>query len=144
MRLPLRHPQRPVSNSSCLLRLISTRRPRVRLAAAMIAALILPRAFSSAPRAAIVSPVDAPALVQLKQDAEASARAGDFSAELAAWPSAIALLPIGLRQHAAVAERIDALTRTGGPAVSNPEMPKQGIWKWLGGLTDRLASSSGK
>lgn len=78
--------------------------------------------------------VHAPALVQLKQDAEASARAGDFSAELAAWRSAIALLPIGSRQHAAVAERIDALTRTGGAAVSNPEMPKQGIWKWLGGL----------
>jgi Zn-dependent protease len=78
--------------------------------------------------------VHAAALNQLKQEAEAAARAGDFAAELAAWRSAVALLPIGSRQHAAVGERIDALTRGGGPAVSTPEMPKTGIWKWLGGL----------
>jgi Zn-dependent protease len=73
------------------------------------------------------------ALNQLKQDAETAARA-DFAAELAAWRSAIALLPPGSRQHAAVGDRIDALTRSGGPAVSTPEMPRHGIWKWLGGL----------
>lgn len=78
--------------------------------------------------------VHAEALNQLKQDAEAAARAGDFAAELAAWRSAIALLPPRSRQHAAVGERIDALTRSGGPAVSTPEMPRRGIWKWLGGL----------
>jgi len=78
--------------------------------------------------------VHASALNQLKQDAEAAARGGDFATELAAWRSAIALLPVGSRQHAAVGERIDALTRAGGPAVSTPEMPKRGIWKWLGGL----------
>jgi Zn-dependent protease len=78
--------------------------------------------------------VHAAALNQLKQDAEAAARAGDFAGELAAWRSAIALLPAGSRQHATVGERIDALTRNGGPAVSAPEMPKSGIWKWLGGF----------
>ena len=78
--------------------------------------------------------VHAASLNQLKQEAEAAARAGDFTTELAAWRSAVALLPIGSRQHAAVGERIDALTRSGGPAVVTPEMPKSGIWKWLGGL----------
>ena len=78
--------------------------------------------------------VHAAALNQLKQDAEAAAHAGDFAAELAAWRGAIALLPAGSRQHIAVGERLDALTRSGGPAVSTPEMPRRGIWKWLGGF----------
>ena len=74
-------------------------------------------------------------LHQLKAGAEAAARAGDYVGELTAWRSAAELLPPGSRQHTAVGERIDALTRVGGPAVSAPaEVPKTGIWKWLGGL----------
>ena len=78
--------------------------------------------------------VHATTLNQLKTEAETAARAGDYAAELAAWRSAAALLPAGSRQHAAVGERIDALTRAGDPAMSAPEMPRSGVWKWLGGL----------
>ena len=74
-------------------------------------------------------------LNDLKSQADTAAGAGDHSAELAAWRSAAALLPADSRQHAVVCEKIDALTRTGGPAVSTPaEMPATGPWKWLGGL----------
>jgi Zn-dependent protease len=73
-------------------------------------------------------------LNQLKADAEAAAQAGDYTAELAAWRSAAALLPVGSRQHTAVGEKIDALTRAGGRAISAPDVPKTGPWKWLGGL----------
>jgi Zn-dependent protease len=79
--------------------------------------------------------VHAAALNQLKADAEAATQAGDYGAELAAWRSAAALLPVGSRQYAAVAGKLDALTRVGGPAVSAPkEVPKTGVWKWLGAL----------
>jgi Zn-dependent protease len=79
--------------------------------------------------------VHAATLNQLKADAEFAADAGDYTAELAAWRSAVALLPAGSRQHAAVGEKIDALTRAGGAAVSPPAgLPASGPWKWLGGL----------
>jgi Zn-dependent protease len=79
--------------------------------------------------------VHAATLNQLKTAAEAAAQAGDYAAELAAWRSAAALLPIDSRQYTAVGEKIDALTRVGGRAVSAPvDVPKTGAWKWLGGL----------
>lgn len=78
--------------------------------------------------------VHAVALNQLKADADAAAHAGDHAAELAAWRSAAALLPVDSRQHAAVGGKIDALTRAGGPAMSAPAVPQAGRWKWLGGL----------
>ena len=79
--------------------------------------------------------VHAATLNQLKAEAEAAAQAGDYTAELAAWRSAAALLPVDSRQHTAVGEKIDALTRAGGRAVSAPaDVPKTGPWKWLGGL----------
>ena len=79
--------------------------------------------------------VHASELKRLKEDADAAAAVHDYAAELAAWRSAAALLPPGSRQAAAVAEKIEALTRPGGPASRAPEeMPKTGIWKWLGGL----------
>ena len=75
------------------------------------------------------------ALNQLKADAETAAQAGDYVAELAAWRSAAALLPVGSRQYAAVGEKIDGLTRAGGRAISAPAaLPQTGPWKWLGGL----------
>jgi len=74
-------------------------------------------------------------LNQLKADAEAAAQAGEYVAELAAWRSAAALLPVGSRQYTAVGEKIDELTRAGGRAISAPAvLPKTGPWKWLGGL----------
>jgi Zn-dependent protease len=74
-------------------------------------------------------------LNRLKADAEAAAAARDSAAELAAWRSAAALLPGGSRQAIAVGEKIDALTRAGGASSRAPEeMPKTGIWKWIGGL----------
>ena len=79
--------------------------------------------------------VHAATLNQLKAEAEAAAQAGDYTAELAAWRSAAALLPVDSRQHTAVGEKIDALTCAGGRAISAPaEVPKTGPWKWLGGL----------
>jgi Zn-dependent protease len=79
--------------------------------------------------------VHAVTLNQLKAEAEAAGRAGDYSAELAAWRSAAALLPVDSRQHTAVGEKIDALTRAGGRATSAPaDVPTTGRWKWLGGL----------
>jgi Zn-dependent protease len=79
--------------------------------------------------------VYAATLNQLKADAEAAAHAGNYTAELAAWRSAAALLPVGSRQYSAVGEKIDTLTRAGGRAISAPvEVPKSGPWKWLGGL----------
>jgi len=79
--------------------------------------------------------IHAATLKRLKADAEAAAAARDYAAELAAWRSAAALLPPGSRQADAVTEKIDALTRPGGPAARAPEeMPKSGIWKWVGGL----------
>jgi Zn-dependent protease len=78
--------------------------------------------------------VHSEALNRLKAEADAAAAAHDYAAELAAWRSAAALLPAGSRQALAVAEKIDALTRRGGPASAPAEMPKTGIWKWIGGL----------
>jgi Zn-dependent protease len=79
--------------------------------------------------------VHAATLNQLKADAETAAQAGDYTAELAAWRSAAALLPVDSRQHTAVGEKIDALTRAGGRAISAPaDVPTKGRWKWLGAL----------
>jgi Zn-dependent protease len=79
--------------------------------------------------------VHAAALNRLKAEAEAAAAASDYAAELAAWRAAASLLPVDSRQAIAVGAKIDALTRAGGPAVSAPaEMPRTGIWKWIGGL----------
>src|SRR5512132_625900 len=78
--------------------------------------------------------VHSAALNQLKLDAESAAAAGDYGAELAAWRSAAVLLPDGSRQAIAVAAKIDALTRTGTAAGTPAEMPKTGLWKWVGGL----------
>ncbi len=74
------------------------------------------------------------ALNQLKADAETAAQAGNYNAELAAWRSAAALLPIDSRQYTAVGEKIDALTRAGGRAISAPDVPTSGPWKWLAAL----------
>jgi Zn-dependent protease len=79
--------------------------------------------------------VHAASLARFKADAEAAARSADYTAELAAWRGAAALLPEGSRQSAAVAAKIEALTRVGGAAVSAPaEIPDSGPWKWLAGL----------
>lgn len=73
------------------------------------------------------------ALNQLKDDAEAAARAGDRAAEIAAWRAAAALLPAESRQHAAVLAKIDALTRNRA-RVSDEPPPRHGTWKWIGAL----------
>lgn len=79
--------------------------------------------------------VHADTLAQLKVSAEAAAAAGNHVAELAAWREAALLLPPGSRQYAIVCAKIDALTRTGGGAVSAPaQIPSSGPWKWLSGL----------
>lgn len=75
------------------------------------------------------------ALVTLKTEAEAAAAAGDYFAELSAWRSAAALLPPNSRQYAAVASKIDILTKTGAPAGGpDVDLPSSGPWKWLAGL----------
>jgi Zn-dependent protease len=74
-------------------------------------------------------------LTQLKQQAEAAARAGDVGAELAAWRAASALLPEASRQHAFVLERIDSLARSVPATPAAPDAPPtHGPWRWLGGL----------
>ncbi len=50
-------------------------------------------------------------LKELAGSAEAAERAGDPSTALGAWREAIALLPPASRQHAVLADRIDALSR---------------------------------
>jgi Zn-dependent protease len=78
--------------------------------------------------------VHAATLGRLKADAEAAALAGDYSTELALWREAAALLPPNSKQYTAVVSKIAALTRSGGAAVSQPEVPMTGPWKWLGGM----------
>jgi Zn-dependent protease len=79
--------------------------------------------------------VHAATLKQLRVDAETAAARGDSAAELAGWQSAAALLPADSRQYAAIAQRIDALSRVARPAGSAPaELPTTGPWKWVSGL----------
>jgi Zn-dependent protease len=76
--------------------------------------------------------VHAAALARLKADAEAAAGAADHSAELGLWREAAALLPPNSKQYAAVMSKIEALTRAGGKAVAEPDIPTTGLWKWIG------------
>ena len=78
--------------------------------------------------------VHAAALARLKAEAETAAGAADHSTELALWREAAALLPPNSKQYTAVLSKIEGLTRAGGPAVSSPEVPTTGPWKWLGGM----------
>jgi Zn-dependent protease len=62
-------------------------------------------------------------LKDLAQEAEQAAREGDFPAALAAWRSALELLPAGSRQHETVAARIADLGRRVESAPSPPGAP---------------------
>lgn len=76
------------------------------------------------------------ALRDLTARAEAAAAAGDLRESLAAWRSALDLLPPGSRQHAAVAQRLETLSNqveASGTAPA-PPVPTTGAWKWLAGL----------
>lgn len=78
--------------------------------------------------------VHAGALKQLGEQARAAAERADVSAELAAWRTALSLLPHASRQHGQVRDKIDALSRAleaGGQALP-PQAPqgtqrKQGV-----------------
>ena len=74
----------------------------------------------------------------LQQDAEAASHAGNATAALEAWRSAIALVPEGSRQHDAIGARIDALAKIVGTGAATPAAaqapPTTGPWKWLGGM----------
>jgi Zn-dependent protease len=64
-----------------------------------------------------------------------AARRGDASAELSAWRASLDLLPPGSRQFAAIAAKVDALSRAredAAPAAGRP--PASGPWKWLAAL----------
>ena len=80
--------------------------------------------------------VHARTLAALKEQAEAAAARGDRTAELAAWHSAVLLVPATSRQHAGITARItelDAQTAAVPEAVpAGP--PASGPWKWLSGL----------
>jgi Zn-dependent protease len=79
--------------------------------------------------------VHAAELVRLKAAAERAADAGDRSAEIAAWTTALAMLPAAARQHAAIAERLAELARLqADQRAPVPEIPKTGPWRWLSGL----------
>jgi Zn-dependent protease len=79
--------------------------------------------------------VHAGRLSELKARADRAAADGDRAAEAAAWTDALALLPAGARQHAAIAARLAELAELQTSQKSpTPEMPKTGPWRWLGGL----------
>ena len=70
----------------------------------------------------------------LVKQAEAAADAGDRSGELTAWNAALALLPLGSRQHEAIAEKIAALPAGDRPRPTAPPEPASRFWKWMVGL----------
>jgi Zn-dependent protease len=74
--------------------------------------------------------VHAERLRRLAAQAEDTARAGDRAGALAAWRSALELLPAGSRQHAQVGERIAALNQSveAGPSSSAPAPPPGSTW----------------
>ena len=79
--------------------------------------------------------VHAGRLSELKARADRAAADGDRAAEAAAWTDALALLPAGARQHAAIAARLAELAELQASQKSpTPEIPKNGPWRWLGGL----------
>jgi Zn-dependent protease len=79
--------------------------------------------------------VHAATLTELKARADRAAADGDLAAEVAAWTDALALLPAGAQQHAAVAARLTQLAeRQASQKAPTPEIPKTGPWRWLGGL----------
>jgi Zn-dependent protease len=61
-------------------------------------------------------------LKRLAAEADAHASAGQFTAELVAWRTALTLLPASSQQHATIARRADELSRK-GPASSEPQRP---------------------
>lgn len=73
-------------------------------------------------------------LKTLFEQATAASRGADRDAELAAWNSALGLLPIRSRQHTIVAAKIAGLSA--GPdinATATPQ-PQSRFWKWMVGL----------
>jgi len=71
----------------------------------------------------------------LKERAERAMAGGDRAAEVAAWNDALALLPSGARQHAAITARLAELAELqAAQKTPTPEMPQTGPWRWLGGL----------
>jgi Zn-dependent protease len=93
-------------------------------------------------------------LKELAGAAEAAERAGDVTTALGAWREAIALLPPATRQHAVLADRIDALSRQieAGPgprvaaAVPRPAAPASSERgsrdsRWTGGAITGAAGT---
>jgi Zn-dependent protease len=93
------------------------------------------------PEAALACPschklVHGEALRKLSEEANTAARAGQPSAELAAWRSALALLPPASRQHAMVLEKTRALSVAvdANPAPGAKREGGSGWGKATGGL----------
>jgi Zn-dependent protease len=69
---------------------------------------------------ACASLIHAGTLKQLAADADAATRAGDPVTARSHWTTALSLLPVQSRQHAAIRERIAELTRPIDAAASGP------------------------
>jgi Zn-dependent protease len=80
--------------------------------------------------------VHAGTLQELAARAETATVSGNLREALVAWRSSLDLLPHGSRQHAAIAQRVEALSNqveAAGTAAA-PPLPSAGWWKWLAGL----------
>jgi Zn-dependent protease len=75
--------------------------------------------------------VHATALAEIAARAEAASARADVPGELAAWRSALELLPPGSRQRATIEQKVAALSNT---PQAVPEVPRSGRWKWLATL----------
>jgi Zn-dependent protease len=75
-------------------------------------------------------------LKALAARAEAAARNGELREALVAWRSSLELLPPGSRQHAAIAQRVEDLSKQveAAGATAAPALPESGRWKWLAAL----------
>jgi Zn-dependent protease len=80
--------------------------------------------------------MNAEELRALAAEAEAAERDGDPGRALAAWQSALALLPAGSQQHATITERIGALGPAPTPAAPKPARP---AWASGAGVLGTLA-----
>lgn len=77
--------------------------------------------------------VHAAELKQLAATAADKTRAGDPSAALAAWRRALELLPEGTRQHAEVAARVEALSRSVAAGRTPAPSAASSRRSWMGG-----------
>jgi Zn-dependent protease len=76
--------------------------------------------------------VHARELRELTARGEAAAAAGDALAALTAWRASLDLLPPESRQFAAIAARVEALSRSREAAGAlGGDAPPSGVWKWI-------------